>query len=92
LHGGEDSAHKQAETKGNNDRGVHYKCLLTFALVEKTTNQNYGVGGGEDEDQKLQTQTNSNKQIVSKFPIKKKQNRRSKEEEHRKRQYFPLKH
>jgi hypothetical protein len=23
-----------------------YKCLLSFALVEKTTNQNYGVGGG----------------------------------------------
>jgi len=38
-----------------------------------------GVGGGEDEDQKLQTQTNSNKQIVSKFPIKKKQKRRSKQ-------------
>jgi len=73
LHVGEDFAHKQAETKGNNDRGVHYKCLLTFAFVEKTTNQNYGMGGGEDEDQKLQTQTNSNKQIVSKFPIKKKQ-------------------
>jgi hypothetical protein len=30
---------------------------------------------GGDEDQKLQTQTNSNKQIVSKFPIKKTQKR-----------------
>ena len=58
--------------------------------MEKTTNQNYGEGGGKDEDQKLQTQTNS-KQIVSKFPIKK-QKRRSKQEKHRKRQYFQLKH